>query len=154
MASPTGNKWGGNQNGINFDATDENLRQFGASFFQQLIRYANFEPKTNYFREKRIKTDFSCSTPWGTKKYHSTRNFWRFSMATLWGRKNFYQSGLFLALLDAYQMGEKFSKSFIKKRVFMLYPLEGKNYSKKPYIFRVPVLHPLRGSFGNFGSHS
>ena len=36
----------------------------------------------------------------------------------------------------------------------MLYPLEGKNYSKKLYIFRAPVLHPLRGSFGNFGSHS
>lgn len=35
-------------------------------------------------------------------------------MATLWVRKKFYQSGLFLALLDAYQMGEKFSKPFIK----------------------------------------
>ena len=36
----------------------------------------------------------------------------------------------------------------------MLYPLGGKIFSKKPYIFRVPVLYPLRGSFENFGSHS
>ena len=112
------------------------------------------ESKTKYFREKRIKTGFSCSTPWGTKKYHSTRNFWRFSMATLWGRKKFYQSGLFLALLDAYQMGEKFSKSFIKIEFSCSIPWEEKNILKKPYIFRVPVLYPLRGSFGNFGSHS
>ena len=80
----------------------------------------------------------------------------------------------FLAFLDGYPLREKkfLSKWFIfgpsrclpdgreifkiihKNRVFMLYPLEGKNYSKKLYIFRAPVLHPLRGSFGNFGSHS
>ena len=157
MTFPTGNQWGGNQkwhqfwchsrnpapeSGINFDATGENLRQFGASFFQQLIRYANFEPKTNYFREKRIKTDFSCSTPWGTKKYHSTRNFWRFSMATLWGRKNFYQSGLFLALLDAYQMGEKFSKSFIKIEFSCSIPWKEKIIRKNFIFFALPCSTP------------
>ena len=145
MAEPTGNKWGGNQNGINFDATGENLRQFGASFFQQLIRYANFEPKTNYFREKRIKTDFSCSTPRGTKKYHSTRNFWRFSMATFWGRKKkVYQSGLVLALPDAYQMGENFSKPFIKSAFSCSTTWEGKFFAAKARFLVILVAYLLR----------
>ena len=80
----------------------------------------------------------------------------------------------FLAFLDGYPLSKKkiLSKWFIfgpsrclpdgreifkiihKNRVFMLYPLEGKKYSKKLYIFSAPVLYPVRESFGNFGSHS
>ena len=68
--------------------------------------------------------------------------------------KEIYQSGLVLNLPDAYQMGEKFSKSFIKIEFSCSIPWEEKLFSKKPYIFRVPVFYPLRGSFGNFGGYS
>lgn len=48
------------------------------------------------------------------QKYHSTRNFWRFSLPTKWRDKYFSWIGLVLDLPDAYQMGENFSKPFIK----------------------------------------
>ena len=63
-------------------------------------------------------------------------------MATLWGRKNFYQSGLFLALLDAYQMGEKFSKSFIKIEFSCSIPWKEKIIRKNFIFFALPCSTP------------
>ena len=63
-------------------------------------------------------------------------------MATLWGRKKFYQSGLFLALLDAYQMGEKFSKSFIKIEFSCSIPWKEKNIRKNFIFFALPCSTP------------
>ena len=58
--------------------------------------------------------------------------------------KEIYQSGLVLNPPDAYQMGEKFSKSFIKIEFSCSIPWKEKIFSKKPYIFRVFVLYHLR----------
>ena len=44
-------------------------------------------------------------------------NFWRFSLPTKWRDKYFSWIGLVLDLPDAYQMGEKFSKPFIKTAI-------------------------------------
>ena len=71
-------------------------------------------------------------------------------MATLWGRKNFYQSGLFLALLDAYQMGEKFSKSFIKIEFSCSIPWEEKIIFEKTLYFSRSRAPPLEGIFRKF----
>ena len=71
-------------------------------------------------------------------------------MATLWGRKNFYQSGLFLALLDAYQMGEKFSKSFIKIEFSCSIPWEEKIIFEKTLYFSRSRAPPFEGIFRKF----
>ena len=68
--------------------------------------------------------------------------------------KEIYQSGLVFAFPDAYQMGEKFSKSFIKIEFSCSIPWEEKIIFEKTLYFSRSRLHPLRGSFGNFGSHS
>ena len=41
MAEPTGNKWGGNQNGINFDATAKNLLPKPASILMPWIGFGS-----------------------------------------------------------------------------------------------------------------
>ena len=71
-------------------------------------------------------------------------------MATLWVRKKFYQSGLFLALLDAYQMGEKFSKSFIKIEFSCSIPWEEKIIFEKTLYFSRYRAPPLEGIFRKF----
>ena len=77
MASPTGNKWGGNQNGINFDANAEISVQKAASILMpqtkngavsepragQTWKWLRIGAKIKYFREKRIKIGFSRDLP-------------------------------------------------------------------------------------------
>lgn len=111
--------------------------------YQATGRWLRFGAKNKYFWGKRIKTGFSCSTTWGTKI--STRNFWRFSMATFWGRKKkVYQSGLVLALPDAYQMGENFSKPFIKSAFSCSTTWEGKFFAAKARFLVILVAYLLR----------
>ncbi len=109
-------------------STTDKIRQFWA--------------ENKLFSRKAHKNRFFVLYPLRDKKYHSTRNFWRFSMATLWGRKKFYQSGLFLALLDAYQMGEKFSKSFIKIEFSCSIPWKEKIIRKNFIFFALPCSTP------------
>ena len=116
-------------------STTDKIRQFWA--------------ENKLFSRKAHKNRFFVLYPLRDKKYHSTRNFWRFSMATLWGRKKFYQSGLFLALLDAYQMGEKFSKSFIKIEFSCSIPWKEKIFEKTLYFSRSRAL-PRKGIFRKF----
>ena len=56
-------------------STTDKIRQFWA--------------ENKLFSRKAHKNRFFVLYPLRDKKYHSTRNFWRFSMATLWGRKIF-----------------------------------------------------------------
>ena len=66
-------------------------------------------------------------------------------MATLWGRKKkVYQSGLVLALPDAYQMGENFSKPFIKSAFSCSTTWEGKFFAAKARFLVILVAYLLR----------
>ena len=66
-------------------------------------------------------------------------------MATFWGRKKkVYQSGLVLALPDAYQMGENFSKPFIKSAFSCSTTWEGKFFAAKARFLVILVAYLLR----------
>ena len=57
--------------------------------------------------------------------------------------KEIYQSGLVFAFPDAYQMGEKFSKSFIKIEFSCSIPWEEKiNFRKNLIFFAFPCSTP------------
>ena len=56
--------------------------------------------------------------------------------------KEIYQSGLVLNLPDAYQMGEKFSKSFIKIEFSCSIPWKEKNIRKNFIFFALPCSTP------------
>ena len=93
------------------------------------------ESKTKYFRETRIKTDFPCSTPWGAKNIIQPAIFGVSRWLPFEGEnKEIYQSGLVFAFPDAYQMGEKFSKPFIKIEFSCSIPW-GKKYFSRNLIF-------------------
>lgn len=67
-------------------------------------------------------------------------------MATFWGRKKkVYQSGLVLALPDAYQMGENFSKPFIKSAFSCSTTWKGKFFCGKGAVFGYPRCLPIEG---------
>lgn len=61
--------------------------------------------------------------------------------------KEIYQSGLVLNLPDAYQMGEKFSKSFIKIEFSCSIPWEEKIIFEKTLYFSRSRVLPLEGIF-------
>ena len=64
--------------------------------------------------------------------------------------KEIYQSGLVFAFPDAYQMGEKFSKSFIKIEFSCSIPWEEKIIFEKTLYFSRSRAPPLEGIFRKF----
>lgn len=52
MAEPTGNKWGDNQNGINFDATAKNLLPKPASILMPWIGFGSKMAPPNHIKKK------------------------------------------------------------------------------------------------------
>lgn len=74
-------------------------------------------------------------------------NFWRFSLPTKWRDKYFSWIGLVLDLPDAYQMGEKFSKPFIKTAISCSTTWEKKFFSKNLIFFAFPWSTPWGRKF-------
>ena len=82
-------------------STTDKIRQFWA--------------ENKLFSRKAHKNRFFVLYPLRDKKISFNPQFLAFLDGyPLREKKEIYQSGLFLILLDAYQMGEKFSKPFIK----------------------------------------
>lgn len=130
MAVPTGNKWGGNQNGINFDATAKILLPKAASILMPQTDFSIiFEPKKKFFR-KTLYFSRSRAPPLEGifRKFRKPFIKSAFSCSTTWGRKIFTAKARFLPFLGGYSLG-----GYLKTTQKGLSP---RGYVKKLWIFR------------------
>ena len=113
-------------------STTDKIRQFWA--------------ENKLFSRKAHKNRFFVLYPLRDKKISFNPQFLAFLDGyPLREKKEIYQSGLFLILLDAYQMGEKFSKPFIKIEFSCSTTWGEKNYCGKGAVFGYLRCLPIEG---------
>ena len=105
----------------NFPISDKKVsKEYWGRKFRSRYNFWSLSVRTS---EKKIKISFNPQFWVFLAAYPLRRffrqgvNFWRFSLPTKWRDKYSSWIGLVLDLPDAYQMGEKFSKPFIKTAI-------------------------------------
>ena len=130
MAEPTGNKWGGNQNGINFDDTAEIPLSKAASLLMPQTKNGSvLEP---HLSDNRMMAPIRSQKQKNMKNIHKNRVFVLYPLRE---KKEILSKWFSFGTSRCLPDGREIFKIIHKNRVFMLYPLGGKNYFRKNLIF-------------------